>query len=146
MSSELLVPPKKILVCVDGSESGLKAADFAMAIASGIRSELIFLNVVGASTTESEYQISADMVGSFQVMGTEALAKCEEKAWRNGLECEKVQVFGDPAVEILINAKKLECDCIVIGRMGLTKVEKLLIGSISEKVLKESDLPVIVVK
>ncbi len=105
---------------MDGSETGFRAADFAMAIAAGIGSELIFLNVVGASTSEEE-NISADMVGSFEVLGIEALAKCEEKAWRNGLECEKLQVNGDPADEILMQVKKLECDCIVMGRMELNK-------------------------
>ena len=65
MSVDILTPPKKILVCVDGSEAGFRAADFAMAIASGIRSELIFMNVVGASASEEEYNITADMVGYF---------------------------------------------------------------------------------
>jgi nucleotide-binding universal stress UspA family protein len=146
VSGDILLPPKKILVCVDGSEAGFRAADFAMAIAAGIRSVLIFMNVVGASASEGEYNITADMVGSFQVLGMEALAKCEEKAWRNGLECQKLQVSGDPSEEILKNAKNLECDCIVVGRMGLGKVEKLFIGSVSEKVLKQSSVPVIIVK
>jgi nucleotide-binding universal stress UspA family protein len=145
VSSDVLTPPKKILVCVDGSETGFRAADFAMAIASGIRSELIFMNVVGASASEGEYNITADMVGSFEVLGMEALAKCEEKAWRNGLVCEKLQMSGDPSEEILKTATNLECDCIVVGRMHFDRAEKLLMGSVSDKVLKQSTVPVIIV-
>lgn len=101
MSSTELNAPQKILVCVDGSEIGFRAAEFAIALSKGLGSRLIFANVIGASASEREYNISADMVGSFEVLGQEALAKCEERARNNGVQSEKIQLAGDPADEIL---------------------------------------------
>jgi nucleotide-binding universal stress UspA family protein len=134
------------MVCVDGSEAGYKAADFAIAVAAKLGSKIHFFNVVGASTSEKNYKITADMAGSFQRLGDEALSKCEGKARVRGLQFETEQVDGDPAEEILKYAKESKVDCIVLGRQGLTDLEKLLLGSVSEKVLKFCDLPVILIK
>ena len=141
-----LLSPKRILVCVDGSEAGFRAADFAMTFASGIRSKLIFLNIVGASASEHDYEITADMVGSFETLGMESLSRCEDKAKRTGLQYEIVQASGDPVEEILKQSEATESDCIVMGRMPLSRVEKLIVDSVSEEVLKRSKLPVIIVK
>lgn len=146
MSSEQLVSPKTIVACVDGSETGFRAADFAMALASKLGSKILFVNVVGVSTSEPNYGISADMVGSFEVLGSEALSKCADMAQRNGLQFETEELSGDPADEILRYAKRVNGDCIVIGRKGLGRMEKLLLGSVSEKVLKFSEVPVVLVK
>lgn len=143
---EVLTAPKRIMVCVDSSEIGYRAADFAIALAKKLEAEVLFVNVVGASTSEPNYNISADMVGSFQVMGREALSKCEEKARKYGLKFQTKQLSGDPAGEILREAKEGSSDCIVIGKKGLGRIEKILLGSVSEKILKLSDVPVLIVK
>jgi nucleotide-binding universal stress UspA family protein len=138
--------PAKFLVCVDGSEIGFKATGYAIALAVKLRSKLVLLNVVGALASEKEYNITADMAGSFELLGEESLAKAEEMAKKSGVTYEKIIADGDPADEIIRYAKELECDCIVIGRMGLTKTEKLVVGSVSEQVLNNAAIPVIVVK
>ena len=138
--------PKKILVAVDGSEDGYKAADYAVELASRLHSVILFLYVAGASSAERSYGITADMAGAFQQMGTEVLSKCSESARKSGVAFETLLVPGDPADEILKNAKKMNCDSIVIGKRGLSKMEKLLMGSISDRVSKLSEVPVTVVK
>ena len=138
--------PERILACVDGSEFGYKAADYAQLLAGKLNSNVIFLNVVGASAAEHEYNISADMVGSFQRMGQEALAKCEKKARAVGINFRTVQLEGDPVLNILDYAQKTSCDCIVVGKRGMGKIEKLILGSVSQKILEGSPVPVIVVK
>ena len=145
MSEEFIVP-KKIMACVDGSETSYRVADFAIALSRGLGSTVIFAFVVGASTSEPSYKITADMVGSFEVLGTEVLSKCRDKAQSGGVKFETRQLEGEPADEILRNAEETKCDCIVIGRKGLGTLEKLLLGSVSEKVLKLSKVPVVIVK
>ena len=144
--SEQLTAPSVVLACVDGSETGYKAADFAIALASRLQSRLIFLNIVGATASEKEYNITADMVGSFEVLGMEALTKCREKAASIGVQSEILQGAGDPGDEILKHAKRLDCDLIVIGKMGLGKAEKLFLGSVSQKIVNGSAVPVVLVK
>jgi nucleotide-binding universal stress UspA family protein len=146
MSSEKLVIPTRIVVCVDGSETGYRAADFALGLSSKLQCKVYFVNVVGASTSERNYSITADMVGSFERLGIEALAKCKDKAEKYGLQFETAQLSGDPADEILRYAKETKCDCIIMGRKGMGRLEKMLLGSVSERVLTLSDAPVVIVK
>jgi nucleotide-binding universal stress UspA family protein len=146
MQSERVAAPKKIIACVDGSEVGFKAADFALALASKMDSQLFFVNVVGASAKEPSYRISADMVGSFETLGEEALRRCREKAGKYGVRFDTRKLEGEPVDEILKLAKETQCDCIVVGRKGIGGLEKLLLGSVSEKILKLSDVTVVVVK
>lgn len=145
-SDSSLVPLKAMMVCVDGSEVGFRAADFAMTIAAGVHSKLIFLNIVGASASEREYEITADMVGSFQMLGREALSRCEEKAKSLGLEYETIQSSGDPVDEILKQATATKSECIVMGHRSLSRSERLVVGNVSEDVLKRCEVPVIIVK
>jgi nucleotide-binding universal stress UspA family protein len=146
MGFEESTAPTQIMVCVDGSETAYKAADFALALASKLGCQVYFVNVVGAETSEKNYNITADMVGSFERLGIEALRKCRDKADERNVRSEIVQLSGDPADEILRFAIKTKCGCIVMGRKGMTKLEKLLLGSVSEKVLNLSDAPVLIVK
>lgn len=146
MSTDILPEIKTITACVDGSEIGGRAADFAIKLAKKLDSKVFFVNVVGASTSERNYKITADMVGSFERMGTEALSRCREKAENLGVPYETLQLEGEPADEILRSAKQSHSDCIVVGRQGLGRLEKLLLGSVSEKIVKLSDVPVVIVK
>jgi nucleotide-binding universal stress UspA family protein len=138
--------PKKIMVAVDGSDVGFRAADFAIELARKLESEILFINVAGASSSERNYRITADMAGSFERLGSEALAKCEEDARKREVKSTTLLVAGIPGDEILANAKKMNCDCIVIGKTGLSKLGKLLMGSVSERVTREADIPVVIVK
>jgi nucleotide-binding universal stress UspA family protein len=143
-SAESLDAPDRILVCVDEEKAAERAAEFATALAAKLGSKVFFANVIGAS--EKENNITADMVGSFEVLGAETLAKCEEMAKKYNVEYEKVELSGDPADEILRFADERKCDCIVLGWSVEPRLEKLLLGSVSEKVLKFSETPVILVK
>ena len=145
MSSDKIGIPKKILVAVDGSEDGYKAADYAIALAARLQSVILFLYVAGASSAEHNYSISVDMVGAFEQLGTEALSKCSERARKKGVAFETLLVSGDPVDEILKNAMRTNCDSIVVGKRAQSEMEKLLMGSVSDKVSKLSNISVTVV-
>ncbi len=138
--------PKKIMVAVDGSDSGYRAADFAVGLAARLRSKLVILYVIGASTAESDYNIPADMVEAFEDLGREVLSKCEARARKSGAKSKSLLVSGDPVRQILKNAEKERVNCIVMGKRGLGRLEKLLMGSVSGKVSNLSEVPVILVK
>jgi nucleotide-binding universal stress UspA family protein len=146
VSKSTLVTPAKIMVCVDGSETGYRALDFALGLAVKLESKLYLVNVVGAEASEKNYRITADMVGSFERLGIEALKRSQERASKYGLQVETVQLSGEPADEIVAYSKKTKCDCIVMGRKGMGRLEKLFLGSVSEKVLQFSEVPLIMVK
>jgi len=53
---------------------------------------------------------------------------------------------GNPSQEILKSAREMEADLIVIGSRGRTGIEKLLLGSVAEKVVLQSPIPVLMIK
>ena len=62
-----------------------------------------------------------------------------------GIPCDQVVRFGDPANEILELAREGDYGLIVMGRRGLGGAAKLLLGSVSDKVVKQASCPVTVV-
>jgi len=53
---------------------------------------------------------------------------------------------GDPADEILITAKKIEADIIVLGYKGYGKEGRFLLGSVTDKVVRHASVSVLVVR
>jgi nucleotide-binding universal stress UspA family protein len=60
--------------------------------------------------------------------------------------CQKIVVQGNPSREILKSARKIGADLIVIGSMGRTGFKKFLLGSVAEKVVLQSSIPVLMIK
>jgi nucleotide-binding universal stress UspA family protein len=65
---------------------------------------------------------------------------------RSGITATGYAPAGDPADEILATANAFEAELIVIGARSLATVERLVLGSVSTKVMHESDCDVRVVK
>jgi len=53
---------------------------------------------------------------------------------------------GNPSQELLKSAREMEADLIVIGSRGRTGIEKFLLGSVAEKVVLQSPIPVLMIK
>lgn len=68
------------------------------------------------------------------------------EAWRaDGRDCNALLVQGVYAEKILSEADRLQCDLIVVGSHGKGMARQLLLGSTSERVLRDSPVPVLVV-
>ena len=61
------------------------------------------------------------------------------------IDATGLTVRGPPAKEILAQAKALDADMIIVGSHGFGAVFRLLLGSVSEKVLKHATCPVLIV-
>jgi nucleotide-binding universal stress UspA family protein len=62
-----------------------------------------------------------------------------------GVECEELIVFGRPEQSILAVAEEVGADPIVLGAEGMSGLEHVLIGSVSEEVLRHANRTVLVV-
>jgi nucleotide-binding universal stress UspA family protein len=78
--------------------------------------------------------------------GYRAISSVEEKAKFAGLEVESTILKGDPADRILDFAEEHNVDMIVAGSLGKSGIERLALGSVSEKVVRYAKVPVLVVK
>lgn len=76
--------------------------------------------------------------------GDMAMRYIEEQA--NGMDVRKWIIEGQPAKEILKLAEEESVDLIVMGTLGRSGIEKFLLGSVADKVIRGSKIPVLVVR
>jgi nucleotide-binding universal stress UspA family protein len=149
---------KKILVPIDGSEASSKAANYAIHIAKLENAELIVINIVedvlqgGAIGLQAKYG-NVDLVQAFKKSMTESARQwinpIEETAKKNGIgiKSEILDQEGTSKSGTIIKyAEKNNIDIIIIGAKGVSKFERLLVGSITNSVVTHSACPVLVVR
>ena len=145
---------KKILVSYDGSEAAKKAIEMTKKFAN-VDDELTILTVIPAELVESSFtkmllptidMASMAKSGSFKEKAMESLSGIA-----SGLESYVGKInlaveSGDPADEILLTAKKLDTDVIIIGYKGYGKEGRFLLGSVTDKVVRYAGISVLVVR
>ena len=70
----------------------------------------------------------------------------DELAKAYGIRSKRMVVEGNPSSEILKIAEERRVDVIVLGSIGKTGLEKFLLGSVAEKVVRNSRHPVLIVR
>ena len=147
---------KKILIPVDGSVASEKAAKKAVEIGKLINAELNFITVVN-TPSDAKYSyfgmnVEQAFIANCEEM-LESLIKEENKMLdiliRN-LDCgdlatKKKVVVGKAYDEILKIATDENFDLIVMGRRGLSNMERIFLGSVTQKVIAQAPCPVMVV-
>ena len=122
---------KHILVATDGSRHSEKAASEAIKLAGLTKGSLIACGVVHGDIDENIAQENVNRIKS--------LASAE------GVNVETVVAKGVAYQEIVETAKTHGADMIVVGTHGKTGIKKLLMGSITERVVGTSDQTVMIV-
>ena len=134
----LVIPPdakvecRNILIATDGSRFSEAAAREAIGIAKKCESALIVVSV-----TWNDSEISAVENNVRKIVG---LAKAE------GVEAEGRTLIGKPYEAIVDTAKQRHTDLIIVGSHGKTGLKRLLMGSVTERVIGHSETAVLVVK
>jgi nucleotide-binding universal stress UspA family protein len=123
---------KNILIASDGSPHSDAAWEEALYIARRVGSELTALSV---ARNEGELELAKAVVA-------------ELKTWADGAGkgLSSLVVMGRPYEVIIQVAKKNNMDLIVLGAMGKTGLESLLMGSVTERVIAQAPCAVLVVK
>jgi universal stress protein A len=144
--------PKSILVPTDFSEHSDKAIRQAADIAEQNSAKIHLFHVVDRlQQCAVDYCIPIEDLERIQADSeAEARRKMEEET-RKILESRKVDitfdvVVGTPLEEILKEESRTKADLIVIGSHGRTGLKRVLIGSVAERVMRESSCPVLLVR
>jgi len=153
---------EKILVPVDGSKHSLRALDIAIQMAKRFDGRITLINVysVGvrpivmaepATLTPPSVPImsSADfskVVEAARKTGTNILTDCEKKVNAEGIQVETLLKEGHTVQEILRTAGESEFDLVVMGARGVSKIREILLGSVSDGVIRNAPCPVLVTK
>jgi len=143
---------KKILIATDGSEYTKKAVAHAIELAKLSGAELHAIYVVDIKAgcgPESciSMEVSPDRIARILSRhGDAAIHYIEDLANKEGIKTERWIVEGNPAEEILKFANKQSVDLIVMGTLGMSGIEKFLLGSVADKVIRSSKTPVLTVR
>ncbi|HWQ47858.1 MAG TPA: universal stress protein [Methanosarcina sp.] len=139
---------KKILIATDGSQNSVQAINAGMEIARLSEGKAYAMHVVDTSgypPEREDQKWTKLMEEQFKTFGLEMTATVEEAAKAAGVKVEFVTLKGHPAEKILDFAEKNAVDMIVVGSLGKNDVERFLLGSVSEKVVRNAKVPVLVV-
>jgi len=146
---------KRVITPVDGSESSKRSAKKAIYLAKKMDVELIAIYVVhvpisayvGPPYSPVIYTDDTEIKEIRKKMkkeGAQVLAEIEEMASKVGLTITKKILEGSPDEEIIRISKK--DDLIVMGAKGISAIDRIFLGSVSEKVLHNASSSVMVVR
>ena len=132
----------RILVAVDGSEVSHRALERVARFMK--RADVALVTVARPIYRDPPYTGYADPKDEQEQR--EVLFAARDVLEGEGISSTGVAPVGDPAEEILKAAKQFEAELIVIGARSLGSVKRLVLGSVSTKVMHESDCDVLIVK
>lgn len=140
-----------ILFPTDGSDASLRALDHAIELAETYGATLHVLYVVDVSYSYGDFDGAAvDLTPMFEALreeGERTIETVEERA-----EAAGVDVVGatreDGAVHrvILEYAEEIDADLLVMGTHGRRGLDRWLLGSVTERVVRAADVPVLTVR
>ncbi|MDD3245614.1 MAG: universal stress protein [Methanosarcina sp.] len=140
---------KKILIPTDGSENAKKAVAYGINIARATGAEVCALYVVSTENAGTARTVMG-WAGAFEEylanQGGVATAYVEKLGKEAGVKVEPMYLKGSPAEKILEYAEESNIDLIVMGTQGLTGIQRFLIGSVAENVLRHSKIPVMIIR
>jgi nucleotide-binding universal stress UspA family protein len=131
---------KRILVPTDFGESAQCALRYACEFASRFGAELRVLHVQKDSVPYHGYDIDCPEEIKKQ------LDECPEKICAGDLNVSRAVRVGPPAAEIVQEAADWPADLIVMGTQGSGPLKHLFVGSVAEKVVRQSSCPVLVMR
>jgi len=153
---------ENILVPVDGSDHSLRALETAIQIAKKFKAKLTLIHVYQVSvrpvvipepttlTPPPVTVITSAEVSKVAEAAREAAMKIlkdgEEKAKAAGLDVEIMLKEGSASQEILKAVKEGNFGLVAMGARGISKLKEILVGSVSDDVIRNASCPVLIVK
>lgn len=137
----------RLLVPTDGSPESFEAVDEAVSLAAAVGADLAALFVVDtrdySTLPEGKWLSLAD---ELEREGERALETVERRADAAGVSVSTAIVSGIPHEAILQHAADTEADVVVMSTHGRTGIDRFLLGSVTEKVIRSTDLPILVIR
>jgi len=139
-------PYADILIPTDGSEQAAAAIDVGVDITSNYDARLHALSVVEPIAMGVDFQ-SADVFELLEEAAQSAVDSVEKKASQASLsKVETAVKYGHPYREIHSYVDANDIDLVVMGTHGRSGLERYLLGSVTEKVVRTSAVPVLTVR
>ena len=149
---------KKILIAIDYNPTAEKIAEMGYELAKSMNAEVILLHVVADYTYYSSLDYSPimgfDTFSNLGVLQTNTVLQLQDAAQeylqkcKNHLSDSSIKTLvkdGDSGDAIIEAANNLNADIIVMGSHSRKGLDKILMGSVAEKVLRHSKVPLFII-
>jgi nucleotide-binding universal stress UspA family protein len=142
---------RHILVPIDGSEPSLQAVQMALRVIELCPAckmtvlyviDKLVLNELVRFSKRSEEEVEAEL----EEQGRRYLELARKDAERQGVKVQCQSRRGDPFEEVIASANDLRADLIIMGHTGRRGTSRVLIGSVTQRVLDYAPCPVLVMK
>ena len=139
---------QKILIPTDGSDYSMRAAEYGVGIAKLLDAQVMIVYVIDEVVLEQIFKLTEreEVERELKKDGQRYINYILALAQKEGVKASSLLAKGRPFEQIVHLAKGLSMDLIVMGTYGRRGTERILIGSVAERVIEYSPCPVIVVK
>ncbi|MEO9021360.1 MAG: universal stress protein [Ginsengibacter sp.] len=149
---------KKVLIALDFDPSAQKIAETGYELAKSMNAQVILLHVVADATYYSSLNYSPimgfDSFSNLDIVQTDAVTGLKEAA-QNYLDKSK-HYLGDDTIQTVVKdgdfgdgileaSTEINADIIVMGTHSRSGLDKILMGSVAEKVLHRSLIPLFII-
>ena len=138
----------RIVACVDASPTGLRALEAGIEMAARFGCALTLLTVLpeGASDVGADLESLVPSHEGGRPLRQSITEAVEDAKRRGAAEADGVYLRGKPVDEILQYLGRTPVDLVVVGTRGLSRGSRLLLGSVSSRLVAEAPCPVLVVR
>ncbi|MFP8888712.1 universal stress protein [Natrialbaceae archaeon A-CW2] len=135
-----------VLLPTDGSQASERALEYAIDLAQQYDAALHVMYVIDKAVFAGDVE-TGTIVTQFEQVGQSVLEEVETEATRAGIETTITHLGrGSPHEAILKYTEEEDIDVVVMGTRGRTGLDRYLLGSVTEKVVRLSDVPVLTVR
>ncbi|WP_256300602.1 universal stress protein [Haloarchaeobius salinus] len=138
-------PFESVLIPTDGSDAADAAADVGLDVAARYGSEVHVVSVVDAFSMGLDVR-SQLMTDALEDAAAEAVESIAGRADDSVARVEKTVGYGRPYRKLRRYVEENDIDLVVMGTHGRTGLERYLIGSVTEKIVRTSPVPVLTVR
>lgn len=140
---------QKIICALDLSEHSKTVAEYACMLAKTMNASIVAVYAAPTLTQYTGFHVPPNTIDSFVgeiVSGAEkSMAQFVSENFE-GVEVKSEVVVGYAAEEIIDIAVKENADLIVMGTHGRKGIDRILFGSVAERVVKNSHVPVLTIR
>ncbi len=143
-----MISLKKILCPIDHSDCSKEALKYAVSLAMKDEAKLYLLHVIDIRSFNDSLVTMSPQIPDKETLEQLRikLLDCIPEEIRDDMDVEAVVLQGVPFAEIISTAREKEADMIVIGSHGRTGISHMMLGSVSEKVVRKAPCPVLTVR
>ncbi|XHH09061.1 MAG: universal stress protein [Candidatus Bathyarchaeia archaeon] len=135
-----------ILVPTDGSGHSVRAAEYALSIAKVHAAQILVVYIIDHFVVDQFSKVSSSIEQELKESGQSYVNYIVNLAQKQGVVVESIILEGQPFEQIVDLAKTKSVDLIVMGTTGRRSTDRILMGSVTQRVIEYSPCPVLVIK